>query len=93
MAESTTIHVRLPKEAVEKLDSLAQTTRRSRSFLAAEAILGYVDENAWQVKEIGQAVEKADQGGPFYAHEDVMTYLDARARGENPKRPKPIRTR
>ena len=38
MAETTTLTVRLTKEARDKLDALAESTRRSRAFLAAEAI-------------------------------------------------------
>ena len=75
MPESATIHVRLPKEAVERPDALAATTKRSRSFLAAEAIADFLAVNAWQVEETRQAVEKADAGGPFVAHEDVDRWL------------------
>ena len=42
MAETTTLTVRLTKEAKERLDALAESTRRSKAFLAAEAINEYV---------------------------------------------------
>ena len=90
MPDTTTMTVRLPKATLARLDALARNTRRSKSFLAAEAIAGYVEANAWQVEAVRKAVEQADAGGPFYAHEDVMSYLEARARGERPERPKPI---
>ena len=35
---------------------------RSRSFVAAEAIQSYVREQAWQVREMQDAVKEADAG-------------------------------
>jgi predicted transcriptional regulator len=92
MAETTTLTVRLPRETKEKLDALAESTRRSKAFLAAEAIGDYVAANAWQVEAIGQALAEADAGGPFHAHDETMDYLHRRARGEKVERPKPTRT-
>ena len=93
MADSTTMTVRLSKELRNKLDRLAASTRRSKSYLAAEAIAEYVDANAWQVGAIRKAVEKADAGGPFVTDEDATRYLDALARGENPEPPKTFKAR
>ena len=93
MADSTTMTVRLSKELKGRLDRLAESTSRSKSYLAAVAIAEYVDANAWQVEEIRRAVEKADAGGPFVSAEDATRYLDALARGENPKPPKTFRVR
>jgi predicted transcriptional regulator len=93
MADSTTMTVRLSRELKGKLDRLAASTRRSKSYLAAEAIAEYVDANAWQIEEIRKAVRKADAGGPFVSDEDATRYLDALGRGENPKPPKTFRSR
>jgi predicted transcriptional regulator len=93
MADSTTLTVRLSRELKDKLDRLAESTRRSKSYLAAEAITEYVDANAWQIEEIRKAVQKADAGGPFVSDEDATRYLDALARGENPKPPRTFRAR
>ena len=93
MTDSTTLSVRMPKKAKERLEALARSMGRSTNYVARQAIDAFVDENAWQVEEIRKAVEKADQGGPFYRHEDVMNYLDALARGEDPPRPPAFRTR
>ena len=90
MAGTATLTIRLSQETKEKLDALAQSTNRSKNFLVAEAVNEYVAENAWQVEAIGQAVADADAGGSFYGHEETMDYLERRARGENPERPKPI---
>ena len=40
-----------------------------------------------QDRMIYDRLEKAKQGGPFVAHEDVEAYARARARGEKPERP------
>jgi|Tabmets5t2r1_1033131.scaffolds.fasta_scaffold314912_1 RHH-type rel operon transcriptional repressor/antitoxin RelB len=93
MTDTTTMTVRLSKELKSRLERLAASTRRSKSYLAAEAIAEYVDLNAWQVEEIGKAVEKADAGGPFVRDEDATGYLDALARGKNPERPRTFRVR
>ena len=90
MAETVTFSVRLPKAEKERLEALARSMGRSANHVATTAIAAYVDANAWQVEAIGKAVAQADAGGPFYAHEDVMGYLERRARGKEPERPEPI---
>lgn len=40
---STTVTIRVDPEVKDKLDRLARDTRRSRSYLAAEAVAAYVD--------------------------------------------------
>jgi RHH-type transcriptional regulator, rel operon repressor / antitoxin RelB len=93
MPGTITVTVRLSKEAKAKLDALAASTKRSKNYLAAEAIAAYVDQNAWQIEAIQQAVAQADRGGETYAHEEVMSYLERRGKGERAlERPKPIST-
>ncbi|WP_081980900.1 CopG family ribbon-helix-helix protein [Neosynechococcus sphagnicola] len=43
MSTSETVTVRLSPEIKSKLEALAQSTRRSKSWLAAEAIALYVE--------------------------------------------------
>jgi predicted transcriptional regulator len=74
MADSTTVTVRLSREAYDRLKALAHSTQRTQSFLAAEAIAAYLETHAWQVHAIEEAVRKADAGGPFVAHEDVVSW-------------------
>ena len=83
MADSTTMTVRLDQALVDRLEALARGTKRSRSFLAAEAIAAYVDSNDWQVERIAKAVAVADAGGPFAAQAEV----EAWARRLGDKRP------
>jgi len=67
---STTMTVRLDDDVKERLHRLAEATERSKSFLAAEAICGYVDNNEWQIAEIHAALKEAD-AGDFAADKDV----------------------
>jgi predicted transcriptional regulator len=59
---STTMTVRLENEVKERLDKLAASTQRSKSFLAAEAIRAFVENNEWQIAEIRAALREADAG-------------------------------
>ena len=59
---STTMTIRLEPELKSRLDQLAEATRRSRSFLAAEAIRDFIELNEWQIKEIKDALKEADNG-------------------------------
>ncbi|MGB2817996.1 MAG: CopG family ribbon-helix-helix protein [Burkholderiaceae bacterium] len=67
---STTMTIRIEDEVKDRLDRLAESTQRSKSFLAAEAIREYVENNEWQVAEIRKALKEAD-AGDFASDEDV----------------------
>lgn len=59
---STTMTVRLDDDVKQRLEQLAESTQRSKSFLAAEAIRAYVETNEWQIAAIQAAIIEADQG-------------------------------
>ncbi|HLJ27286.1 MAG TPA: CopG family ribbon-helix-helix protein [Candidatus Angelobacter sp.] len=67
---SKILTLRLDEQLKERLDKLAESTRRSKSFLAAEAIREYVSLNEWQIEEIKRAVKEAD-GGDFAPDHEV----------------------
>ena len=67
---STTMTVRLEDDVKDRLDVLAEATQRSKSFLAAEAIRTYVENNEWQIDEIQAALKEAD-AGDFASDNDV----------------------
>lgn len=52
----------MPENLARQLEVLAKAMGRSRSFVAAEAIQSYVREQAWQVREMQDAVKEADAG-------------------------------
>jgi predicted transcriptional regulator len=61
MAESTILTLRLDAKLRGSLDRLAKATKRSRSFLAAEAIRDYVAPNNWQIAGIQKGIAEADR--------------------------------
>ena len=68
---SSTMTVRIDDEVKARLERLAGATRRSKSFLAAEAIRDFVEYNEWQIQEIRKAVKQAD-AGDFASDDDVV---------------------
>jgi predicted transcriptional regulator len=62
MTKSSTITVRIDDDLKHRLEALADSTKRSRSFVAAEAIAAYVELNAWQVAAIEAGLASADRG-------------------------------
>jgi predicted transcriptional regulator len=62
MPGSSIVTVRLNQRVKSRLDALARGTRRTKSFLAAEAIAQYVEREAWQIEETQKALEEADAG-------------------------------
>ena len=70
MASTHIITLRVDAKLKKKLDKLAKTTRRSRSFLAAEAIREFVSLNEWQIEETKKAIAEADAGN-FASDEEV----------------------
>ena len=59
---TTTVTVRLPLKVKKRLDSLADATARSRSWLAQDALIQYLDLNEWQIREIEAGIREADAG-------------------------------
>lgn len=62
MPGSSVMTLRLEPELRKRLDGLAKAQRRSRSFVAAEAIREYVAINEWQIEEIKKSLIEADRG-------------------------------
>ena len=76
MTATTTMTIRVPVETKERLDRLSQNTRRSRSFLAAEAVTRYVETEAEIVEGIMCGIEDM-KAGRTVSHEDAMAELQA----------------
>jgi RHH-type transcriptional regulator, rel operon repressor / antitoxin RelB len=73
---SATFTVRVDAAAKKRLERLAKSTGRSRSFLAAEAINEYLDVNEWQVAGIKRAVASLDRGKGV-PHERVKDWVES----------------
>lgn len=62
MPQSTTMTIRLEPELKSRLDKLASATRRSKSYLASEAVREFIELNEWQIQELQKAIKEADAG-------------------------------
>ena len=65
---------RLDPETKGKLEMLAKTTARSKSFLVSEAVRAYVKEQAWQIEAIKEGIVQADAGN-FASNDEVKSTL------------------
>ena len=66
--------IRLPSAVKQRLQSLAEATSRSKSWLAADAICNYLDLEEWQIQETLAGLNEADQGD-FASDEEVHQLL------------------
>jgi predicted transcriptional regulator len=73
---STTLTVRLPKKVKDRLGQLARSTRRTRSYLAGEAIASFVDREIEIITGIKRGLEDM-KAGRTTSHEDAMRRIDA----------------
>lgn len=71
MTDSATLTVRLPSQTKDQLAELANRTRRTRSFLAAEAVTEYVTRELAVVEAIERG--RADvRAGRMTPHAETM---------------------
>jgi len=74
MTMSTTLFsFRIDTALKTKLDALAVATKRSKSFLAVEALENYLERESWHVAHVQKAIDemKDDVGVP---HEEVEAW-------------------
>ncbi len=67
---TTTITVRLPVGTRRDLEALAKSTGRNRTTLAAEAIERFVAQQRWQIAQIEEGIQAADNDD--FATEEEM---------------------
>ena len=78
MSRQVTISARVPEELSQQLDQLATATRRNRSWLVEEALRRYVEEQAWQVQAIQEALVEYRAGeSSLVPDEEVDASLEA----------------
>ncbi|GMR18686.1 MAG: CopG family ribbon-helix-helix protein [Gammaproteobacteria bacterium] len=75
MSQSTTMTIRLDPKLKSRLDKLSAATRRSKSFLATEAVREFIESNEWQIEEINAAVKEADIGD-FASDQEARTVFN-----------------
>jgi RHH-type rel operon transcriptional repressor/antitoxin RelB len=73
---STTFTVRVDPTVKKRLEKLARSTGRTRSFLAADALSQYLDVNERHVAGIRKAVASLDRGQGV-PHDQVKAWVDS----------------
>jgi predicted transcriptional regulator len=76
MSASTTMTIRISSEVKEKLERLADGTRRSKSFLAGEAVAAYVEHELEIIDGIQRGLEDV-KTGRMVPHDQAMPEIDA----------------
>ena len=81
------ILVRLDAPTKRRLDAPARRSKRSKSFLAAEAITAYVEAEGWQTSEILAGIADAD-AGRIVSHDRVVKWLRSWGKPSEGKAPR-----
>ena len=84
---STIFTVRVKPQIKKRLEKLAKSTGRSRSFLAAEALNEYLDVNEWQVAGVKRAMASLDRGDGV-PHQEVKDWVSSWGRKRERAAPK-----
>ena len=82
-----TLSIRLDANTKKRLDALAKRSRRSKSFLAAEAIAAYVEAEEWQLGELQVGISDLDSG-QVVSHEKVSKWLRSWGKAGETKAPR-----
>lgn len=69
--------IRLEDTLAERLSTLAAALDRPKTWVIEQALTRYLDEEAWQVKAIQEAVDEVESGNAILIpHEEVMRYME-----------------
>ena len=82
-----TLSIRIDARVKKRLATLATKSKRSKSFLAAEAIASYLDAEEWQLSEIESGLKEADRGETI-SHDKVSKWLRSWGKTSEIKAPK-----
>jgi predicted transcriptional regulator len=82
-----TLSIRIDPETKKRLDALSKRSKRSKSFLAAEAIAVYVDSEEWQLGEVQAGIAELDRAHEV-SHEKVAKWLRSWGKPSETKTPR-----
>lgn len=82
-----TLSIRIDSETKKRLDALSKRSKRSKSFLAAEAITAFVVSEEWQLGEIQDGIAELDSGQTV-SHEKVSKWLKTWGKAGETKAPR-----
>ncbi len=71
------IFIYLEDELAAKLDALAASMERPKSWVIEQAIINYVDEQSWQVEAVREALQDYRSGTAILVpHKQVMQEIE-----------------
>jgi RHH-type rel operon transcriptional repressor/antitoxin RelB len=82
-----TLSIRIDSETKQRLDALSKRSKRSKSYLAAEAIAAYIESEEWQLGELQAGIAELDSGQQI-SHEKVSKWLESWGKPGETKAPK-----
>jgi predicted transcriptional regulator len=83
MAASTTMTIRVSPDVKAKLGRIAADTRRSKSFLAGEAVAAYVDRELAIIEGVKRGLADME-AGRLVPHDEAMAEIYAAIDAANP---------
>ena len=84
---TATLSIRIDAETKRRLDALSKRSKRSKSFLAAEAIAAYVESEEWQLGELHAGIAELESGQQV-THEKVSRWLKSWGKRGETKAPR-----
>ena len=73
MGKTAMLTSRITPETSNRLQRMAQTTQRSKSYLTEQALEQYLDLNEWQISGINAAIHEADKNDVIFVdHNQVI---------------------
>ncbi|MGH6841189.1 MAG: CopG family ribbon-helix-helix protein [Methylocella sp.] len=85
---SSVLSVRVPEELKKQLEYLSRATKRSKAYLATEALADFVKKNAWKAKELHAAIDETNKG-EFISNAAMVSWVEALGTGKEAAPPKP----
>ena len=78
LAMSHVLTIRINDDAKGQLERLCEFTRRSKSFIAAEAIEEYLEGRLWMLEALEEGIEDRGKGN-LVQHETVLSEWETKA--------------
>lgn len=86
MTDAPVLSLRVKPALKRKLDKIAASLDRPRSWVVTQALESYVEQQAWQIEEIKRGLAEAD-AGDFASDEEVeKTFEKWRGKKHQPRR-------
>ncbi|MBE0504652.1 MAG: CopG family ribbon-helix-helix protein [Desulfuromonadales bacterium] len=76
MKKGALVSLRIEEELADRLNSLAKSTGKTKSFIASQAIQDYLALQEWQVEAIKEGIDAADRG-EMVGHEEAVKVLNS----------------